>query len=367
MTDIQQDLDMLYMPDEMKLEFCLALLDESGAGRVSISEDRGEIKHCCVMPWHNENRPSASLNFKKMVYRCLGCDSGGGILWLIGSVKGVYGPEARNWLAEQTGLGGHEFQLGPLLQFLDAIEAAQHAAKIPAAMPRFSEAVLNPWGEIYPGLTTGVPDLGIVGRGIPEANLREARVGWDMEENRIIIPHFWEDRLVGWQARRIIDDDLLYPEKYKSTGDFPRDRTLYRQPKGKKIIVVESPMSVLRHLHHLPMAATFGGAITPQQIGLLRWYPEVVFWGDNDPAGWKMVEGRWDDDGTHHPGPAEALTAYSNVTVVPSDWVGDPAELDDDIAADLVAAAVPLSLWERPKILRCMWCRQPHGGPCAVA
>lgn len=365
MSTSTPDIDMLYMPTDLKLEFCLALLDEGGASNVSVREERGEILHCCVLPWHNEKRPSASLNFEKMVYRCLGCDSRGGILWLIGSIKGVYGPEARNWLSEQTGLGGREFQLGPLLQFLDAVEAAQHATKAPVMMPRFSEAALNPWSEIYPGLTTGVPDLGIAGRGIPEANLREARVGWDMEGNRIIIPHFWKDELVGWQARRIIDDDLLYPEKYKSTGDFPRDRTLYRPPMGKTIVVVESPMSVLRHMHHLPIAATFGFALSAQQITLLKDYPEIIFWVDNDKAGWKIVEGSWDDRGKHTPGVADALTAYSNVRVVDSDWVGDPAEIDDDTADALVEAAVPLWIWKRPTILRCMVCRQPHGGPCA--
>lgn len=357
--------DILYMPDDLKMEFCLALLEEAGASKVNVREERGEILLCCVLPWHNESRPSAALSFTKMVYRCLGCDARGGILWLIGTVKGVYGPDARNWLSEQSGLGGREFQLGPLLQFLDAIEAAQQATKTPAIMPKFSEAVLGPWGQIYPGLTTGVPELGIEGRGIPEQNLIEARVGWDMEDNRVIIPHFWKGDLVGWQARRIIDDDLLYPEKYKSTGDFPRDRTLYRQPSGKRIVVVESPMSVLRHMHHLPIGGTFGASLSPQQIGLLRWYPEIIFWVDNDPAGWKTVEGSWDDKGQHTPGPAEALTAYSNVKVVPSDWVGDPAEIDDETAEALVAEAVPLALWERPKILRCMVCRQPHGGPCA--
>lgn len=362
--------DILFMPIDLRQEFCLGLLEEAGATSISVRENRDEILHCCVLPWHTEKRPSASLNYDKMVYRCLGCDSKGGILWLIGTVKGVYGPEARNWLSEQTGLGGRDFQLGPLLQFLDAVEAAQTATKSVQVMPKFSEAALAPWGHIYPGLTTGVPDLGIPGRGLPEANLIEARVGWDIEDNRVIIPHFWKGDLVGWQARRIIDDDLLYPEKYKSTGDFPRDRTLYlpysaeRMPK-RRAVVVESPMSVLRHMHHLPIVATFGAALSPAQIALLKNFPEIIFWVDNDPAGWKTVEGSWDDKGVHSPGPAEQLTAYSNVMVVPSDWVGDPAEIDDDTAEDLVAQAVPLWLYERPSILRCMVCRQPHGGPCA--
>lgn len=361
MTTTVQDLDILYMPRDLKLEFCVDLLESVGAEKINVREARGEIIHCCVAPWHNEKNPSASLNFDKMTYRCLSCPASGGILWLIGVTQGVYGPEARDWLAEQTGLGGKEFQLAPLLQFLDAIEEAASKGRAPVSMPRYSEAALEPWKGIYPGLTTGVPDLGIEGRGIPEQNLIEARVGWDMDANRVIIPHFWKGDLVGWQSRRILDDGT---EKYKSTPEMPRDRTLYRQPEGKRIVVVESPMSVLRHSHHLPMGGTFGFAITEQQIALLRWYPEIIFWVDNDEAGWRNIEGHWDEQGIHHPGPADALSAYSNVRVVASDWVGDPADLDDDTAEALVEEAVPLALWERPTVLRCLICKQPHGGPC---
>lgn len=362
MTDTVQDLDILYMPRDLKLDFCVDLLESVGAEKINVREARGEIIHCCVAPWHNEKNPSASLNFDKMTYRCLGCPASGGILWLIGVTQGVYGPEARNWLSEQTGLGGKEFQLAPLLQFLDAIEEASTKGRTTVSMTRYSEAALEPWKGIYPGLTTGVPDLGIEGRGIPEQNLIEARVGWDMDANRVIIPHFWKGDLVGWQSRRILDDGS---EKYKSTPEFPRDRTLYLQPEGKRIVVVESPMSVLRHRHHLPMGGTFGFAVTEQQVGLLRWYPEIIFWVDSDEAGWRNIEGHWDEQGIHHPGPADALSAYSNVRVVASDWVGDPADLDDDTAEALVEEAVPLALWERPTVLRCLICKQPHGGPCA--
>ena len=363
MSQSVSDLDVLYLPDEMKLQFCLDLLETAGAEKINVRENRGEIIHCCLAPWHNEKKPSASLNYEKMVYRCLGCPASGGILWLIGVTQGVYGPEARNWLGEQTGLGGKEFQLAPLLQFLDAIEAAAKKGRAPLAMPRYSDVVLEPWEKvIYPGLTTGVPELGIEGRDIPEENLREARVGWNMDEDRVIIPHFWKDSLVGWQARRIVEDDSI--PKYESTADFPRDRTIYRQPKGKRIVVVESPMSVLRHMHHLPIGGTFGFAVTEQQVGLLRWYPEIIFWVDNDPAGWGNVEGHWDERNIHHPGPAQVLESYSNVRVVTHDWAGDPADFDEDTAAELVEAAVPVALWERPTALRCMSCQRYHGGPC---
>jgi hypothetical protein len=367
-TDTTADLDVLYLPLDMKREFCLDLLETVGAQKISVRDNRNEITHCCVAPWHQHTKwtPSASLNFDKMTYRCLGCPAKGGILWLIGITQGVYGPEAREWLAGQTGLGGKEFQLAPLLQFLDAIEEATRKGHLPPPpMPVYSDVVLEPWCQaIYPGLTTGVPELGIEGRGIPEPNLVEARVGWAMDEDRIVIPHFWKGDLVGWQSRRILDDGS---PKYNSTPDFPRDRTLYlpqREKPSKRIVVVESPMSVLRHLHHQPMGGTFGFAITDAQIALLKWYPEIIWCPDPDAAGWAQVEGHWDEKGRHQPGPVEALTAFSNVRVLTSDWVDDSGALDEDTFSDLVDSAVPFSIWERPTALRCMRCREVHTGYC---
>lgn len=366
MTTMTQDstsvLEALHMPEEMRLNLCMELLESAGAASIRVSEDRGEIIHCCVTPWHNEHRPSASLNFQKMTYKCLGCNASGGILWLIATVNGQTTDEAREWLGGQTGFGGKEFHLAPLLQYLDALTEAVSANKVRPVIPSYSDAVLRPWAQIYPGLTTGVPELGIEGRSIPEQTLVDAAVGWDMEENRVVIPHFWKDRLVGWQSRRLMDDGS---PKYVSTPDFPRDSTLYRAPSGKRIIVVESPMSWLRHAHHQPLGSTFGFVVTAQQIDLLKYYPEVVFWMDPDPAGWSVIEGRIDDQGKYYPGAAEILTAYSDVRVVPSDWAADPADLDDDTVSDLVDASVPWAIWEKPASLRCLACKEYHGGECA--
>lgn len=357
-----------FLPREMRQDLCMGLLEEAGADKVNLREDRGEIIHCCLMPWHNEARPSASINFDSLTYRCLGCGAKGGLQWFIATIRGLDFDQVRDWLAGETGLGGREFQLGPLLQFLDALEEHQKTPAAKPSMPRYAERVLDPWLEhVYPGLTTGVPDLGITGRGIPEENLRAAKVGWDMDANRVVIPNFWKGELVGWQTRRIVDDGS---EKYKSTPDFPRDATILGLPDSglsaaSRLLVVESPMSYLRHLHHLPVASTWGASITDRQIQLLKWFPEVTFWVDNDAAGWKVLEGWVDGKGQHHPGAAQLLTGYTNVTVVESDWHADPAQFDDAEAAEMYAARVPLSIWTKPTgALRCRVCTEKHGGDC---
>lgn len=364
MSDVKQ-IEEHFLPRELRLDLCMSLLEESGADRITLREDRGEIIHNCLMPWHTERNPSASLNFDSLTYRCLGCNAAGGMYWLIATIKGLEYHDVREWMSGTTGLGGKDFQLGPLLQFLDAVEESKAKGRIKTAPPRYPEVAIEKWTEhIYPGLTTGVPDLNIPGRGIPEQNLRDAKVGWDMQENRIVIPNFWQGSLVGWQSRRILDDGT---PKYKSTPDFPRDSTILGLPGDtSRILVVESPMSHLKHRHHLPVASTWGATITPSQIQILKWYREVCFWLDNDEAGWKQIEGYHNEKGQFVPGAAHLLLPYTNVTVVESDWHADPAEFDDDEAEDLYASRVPHSVWQRPSgALRCRSCRQQHGGLCA--
>ena len=353
-----------FLPEDMRIELCMSLLEEHGVEKINLRREREEIIHCCPLPWHNETHPSASLNFTRLAFRCLGCNSKGGLYWLIATLRGTDSIQAREWLAGVSGLGGKEFDLASLLTFLDSVDAAMAERKqTKTSIPKYSEKVLTPWQHIYPGLTTGVPELGIPGRGIPEENLVEARVGWDLEKNRIVIPHFWKGDLVGWQSRRILDDGT---PKYESTPDFPRDSTTYGLAEGKRIVVVESPMSRLRHMHHQPIVSTFGFVVTPIQIQLLKWVPEIIFWMDNDDAGWKSIQGYLDDNGQHHPGAAQILSAYSNVRVVESDWAGDPAEFDEESASDLIDQAVPLAIWSVPRALRCMACKEYHEGVCAA-
>lgn len=361
------------LPDAVKEDLCLDLLSEFGARVTSMSAD-GELRHCCVMPWHDERRPSASLNYKKLTYKCLGCDSSGGLLWLIGTVRSQTWGQVHEWLGSQTGIGGADFDLAALLKVFDALEAGETRQTVP--IPRMSDKAIADWeGVIHPWLTTGIPDV-MEGRGIPEVNAKAMRVGYAPEypvqfdddgnvtatSHRIVIPHFWNGSLVGWQSRRMVNDDTA---KYLSTPDFPREQTLYNHdPSRKWAVVVESPMTCLKHLHHLPMVGTFGASITDKQIRALAEYPRLVIWMDPDPAGWKQFMGWQEDGGEYHPSLAERLGPYSDVYYVASDWAADGADLDDETAAALVEEAVPSALWQMPTALRCLACREYHSGAC---
>lgn len=367
-TSSSKPFEILSQPDAAKEEMCRSLLAEFGA--VSVTVRGEEMITRCVMPWHDDRHPSASLNYKKLVYKCLSCGASGGLLWLIGTVRNTSGKESRRWVEEQAGIGGSEFNFGSLLTLFDALYADGNKPAGLAPIPTFSTKALEPWMAIHPWLTTGAPDLGIEGRGIPEQTLRDMRVGYEPRypmgagkpsSERIIIPHFWKSNLVGWQTRRLWNDGT---PKYKSTPDFPKDRTIYDyDPKRRMAVVVESPMSVLRHRHHLPIEATFGASVTDRQTRLIAAHEKVILWMDNDSAGWKATGG-WDEKRIHLVGLGERLQSYCEVAVVDSPWAADAGDMDDETAETLCAEAVPYALWQIPTRLLCWVCKQDHPGAC---
>lgn len=357
------------LPVSVKEQLCRDLLEEFGAVSIRHRPTRGELTHgCLINPGQHGNQsrdPTASLNYNKLTYKCLGCGAKGGVLWLIETVRGCSREDARAWLAGETGTGSTVMPLRQLLDYYDALYA--EASRKPEPIPTYSEAVLEPWlrpagaYRVHPWLTEGMPDLGIEGRGIPEQTAVDMKVGWDREDDTIVIPHFWKGQLVGWQKRRLSGDG----PKYLSTEDMPKDQTLYDyDPKRRTAVICESPMSVLKHRHALPMEATFGANVTDRQIRLIAaHYERCMLWMDNDKAGWKALEGIEDS-----PGMIERLSKYCSVWVIDSPFAGDPADLDTQTAERVVERfAVPASIWGRPTVLMCPQCQDmAHQGPCAT-
>lgn len=328
------------LPTAEKERLCRSLLAEFGATHVRVG-DGGELIHGCLLPFGNhrdqDRNPTASLNYEKLTYNCLGCGAGGGLLWFIGLCRDTSGTEARKWLEDQTGTGADEQSLSSLLQFFDAVYEKQRHADPP--MPRMDDKVLDPWLAIHPYMTEV--------RRIPEQTLMDFRVGYGVlrtrvgadafvDSQRIVIPHFWRGTLVGWQTRRLVSSDGT--PKYLSSPDFPKDRTLYNyDQRATTCVVVESPLSVLSKAHLGSVEATFGASVTDKQVRLLSIHRRVTLFMDNDEAGWNATRRL-----------GEALEAYSSVWVAPNPYAADPADLDDETYASLVEDAVPYALWSPP-------------------
>jgi hypothetical protein len=351
------------LPTSIKEQLCRELLEEFGAVAIRHRPGQAELTHgCLVSPEQHSDQirnPTASLNYDKLTYKCLGCNAQGGILWLISTVRSCTYEEARAWLGRETGTGGTVMPLQQLLDYYDALYAS---AKVqPTVIPTYPEAVLEPWLQIvHPWLTTGVPDLGITGRGIPEQTVKDLKLGWDPSDDRIVIPHFWKGSLVGWQKRRLSGGG----PKYLSTENMPKDVTIFDyDPKRKEAIICEAPLSVARHRHELPMEGTFGANVTDRQVKLISsHYQRIVLWLDSDPGGWKALEGS-----RNTPGLIDRLSKYAPVWIVDSPFTGGPDDVDTKVAAALVDAAIPSSIWRRPNpdFLSCPRCqRRRHEGSC---
>jgi hypothetical protein len=365
------------LPDQSKRALCLELLQEFGANVKKINDKSGEINHgCLVSPsMHSDQdaNPTASLNYEKLVYKCLGCGASGGLLWFIATCRGSTSMEARTWLEQTAGLGGSVMELDAMLRFLDNM----YAKKSTVPIPQYSDRALKPWTFDHPYLTDPA-SADPPGREIPVETLRKFRLGWDPEKDRIVLPHFWNGHLVGWQTRKMPFDWMSRePEnnapKYLSSPDFPKDATIFNySPRTVTAVVVESMMSVLRHDHALHMEATFGASVTDLQIMRLVKHEDIVLWMDNDKAGWTAVEGIPEAPRTKTSpgkeaklGMGDQLSRYGRVKVVDSLWSQDPGDLPTEEVLRLVAAAVPWGSWKRPRVLYCYECKQQaHRGPC---
>lgn len=349
------------LPDVEKESLCQSLLDEFGAGRIRVTS-KGEMIHGCLLPGGNHSdqtrNPTASLNYKKLTYKCLGCNQSGGLLWFIGTMRGTTGTQARKWLAKETGTDGEIQELAKLLSLFDSLYNEKHEQP---PIPKYNPDLLNPWLKIHPYMTDQ--------RHVPVETLMHFKVGYGVipigptesriMSHRIVLPLFWKGDLVGWQTRRLIDDGT---PKYHFSPDFPRDQTIYNYDRQREHAVwVESPMSTLRHFHEVPETeATFGAGISDQQVRAGRMHPRITLCYDNGKAGWEAVQGVFGNYGKLiRPGLGDALGKYSDVRVWFNPYIGgydemdrplwlDPADFDTKTFARLVDEAVPYSLWRPP-------------------
>lgn len=326
--------EVLSLPAEDKRALCLSLLEEFGARVIQPPNAQGEIIHSCVLPFglhrHGDAHASASINYLKLVYNCLGCGCSGGLLWFVSTCRGTTAVQTRQWLTEKAIVDIED--IGAFLVYLDSLYNPTRAEVEP--IPHYSPRVLDPWRQLHPYMFEN--------RRIPMENLRRFDIGYGviditptLQSERIIIPHYWKGELVGWLSRRIADDGTA---KYLNTVGFPKAQTIYNYDPKVPAMVVEGPMSVLAHPDDPHMEATFSAEVTKKQVRLLAEHPKVTLFFDSDTAGWQA---------TLKVG--EALLAYTEVEVVMNPFDADPADFGDEYRNLL---RVPFSTWQPPTKLR---------------
>lgn len=91
--------------------------------------------------------------------------------------------------------------------------------------------------------------------------------------NRLVLPVYQDDELVGWQARLPYDQPPNGQPKYYSMPGFKKSRALYNLDRARghdHVVLVEGPTDVWRYGPEA--VASFGKSVSLSQLELLRQY-----------------------------------------------------------------------------------------------
>lgn len=316
--------------------------DAQNQTELSGSEGTTEIVHSCLIdrvePHHTNGdaNPSACLNIEKKLYTCYSGGWSGDLFHLIAKMEG------KDTLAEALPVIG-QFLTGTVVETedfrteLDRLLSRPDAALIEP--PTYHERILAPWALVHPYLYEE--------RGITVEAASALQIGFDERENRIVFPHFFDGKLLGWQKRAIPPrpgwpgSPSQWP-KYRSSSGLPKSETLYHYDQARRyrhVIVVESPMSVAKavSLGIDNVVATFGAKVSGRQIDLLKAFDSVWIWFDADPISHAGLLGERKI--------AQALYRHTEVNVVIPEEGKDLGDYDTaDEVLSMLARAVPAVL-----------------------
>lgn len=304
---VRNERDELYAEYKRRIDM-RAVLDHYAPDNTN--EQGDEVIHSCLIdrvdPHHvnGDTNPSASANLVKKTYNCYGY-GGGDVFWLICQMEGKeYFHEIVPFLGQFLGDATMS-----KADFLDELKRLFEGDPKPEKPPVYHERVLRNWALYHPYLRT---------RGVTKEAAERLQLGYDETGVRITIPHWVDGKLMGWQRRSLSDprwpttppdpvrrngEVVGYvdpPPKYKNTTLFPKNETVYnldrvRARGHRKIIVVESPMSVAKAESLMAddsdrlsaVVSTFGAKVGDAQMALLRGFDRVTVYFDNDSAGAK--------------------------------------------------------------------------------
>jgi len=281
---------------------------------------------------HGDTTGKFAIHREKKVWHCWVC-SGGDLLSLTMAIKDMDEYEATDWLSTFA-QAPNEYHF----MFEDA-KARQ------TEMPYFNERVLDKFSDPTDWFyTRGISDKVIQDVGlrfsnlamkpspIKEINGNKEKKFEDYYGPAAIFPHFWNEKLVGWQYRWVDYGKEYFPKwigKYTMTMDFPKAHTLYNydyaSQSDKPIVVVESiPVVLMLRSFDIPAVCYFGSQITDSQLRLLRKFHQgVILSPDNDSVGRDLV--------------AKAnnyLNKYIPVSVTPP-VPGDKSDLGDFVNSNI--------------------------------
>lgn len=314
------------------------IVDVVGAGLELRPQGRNFVARC---PWHNDRRPSMTVNPERGTWKCWVCDIGGDVFSFVMQRDGVDFPTAVRQLAEQAGIEVDEMRRGPQTKpgqpddretLFAAIENITAAYQNHLANPSDQDAKIaadylaergiddtmrkqfrigfapDQWSWAVDKLAS--EDVtGAVAAAAGLASPRKSGDGFvDMFRGRLMFP------IMDLQNRPISMGGRLIPQIAQRHGEraggkyingretllFKKSQTLYGLPAARDAIrqsgvalVMEGYTDVIAaHAAGVTTAvAVLGTALTPQHVKLLRRFTEkVVLVLDGDAAGRRRAD-----------------------------------------------------------------------------
>ncbi len=299
----------------------------TAADLVAVVEDRTALRRQGARlvgrcPFHEERTPSFSVNPSQGFYYCFGCHKGGDVITFVRDTQGLDFVGAIEWLAERFRVPLEYEDVSPeqaarrdrrarLYQLLEQAAAYYERALWETEVGGFARDYLKGRGlgeqvarDFRLGLALAGSALsrkalekGFTREELVAAGLVRAR-GDDYFQRRLMFPlSDARGRVVGFQARRLHDDDPLRG-KYVNTQEselFHKSAVVYGLDKARSAIaredracVVEGNTDViaLRQAGFEPVVACMGTALTEQQLTELgRLTKRLWLAFDGDAAG----------------------------------------------------------------------------------
>jgi len=244
------------------------LLDRLG---IEVIGSRGsEVQGACPAhlerTGHVDHNPSWFINSDTGAHICFSCGFKGGLYSLISYTQGIEYEKAREWIGAEDDL---------IVKYDRAVREKKN--ELPE-QTIITESMLAAFVE--------PPEEALLSRGLTPSMAREYGLLWDRLRESWIIPvrDAVTGSLCGWQEKGYKTRHFNnYPKGMKKNVSLFG----YQQYSGGDMIVVESPLDVVR-LASVGIrggVATFGCSVSTPQINVIRGADRVIFAMDNDDAG----------------------------------------------------------------------------------
>lgn len=133
------------------------------------------------------------------------------------------------------------------------------------------------WGAWHPRAR------GWVGRYITQQEVKDNGLLYSPRLRRVVLPVYDSDGLVGYQTRRVFDDDD--GPKYQTYTQRPKDFHYYRSGSSGSgsVVIVEDMLSAIKCSRHAASAALFGVSLKDTLLArLLRSHRKFLIFLDDD-------------------------------------------------------------------------------------